>query len=71
MNKKTLRVDPKKCISCGVCVSLASKSFEIDERDTSAPAVAKNPPQDNKEDIQLAIDTCPTAAIGWKAKKKT
>ena len=59
-------VDPKKCISCGACVSLAPKTFELDEKDMNASAIAKNQPGDKKEDIDLAIQTCPTVAIKWR-----
>ena len=65
MDKRTW-VDPKKCISCGACVSLAPKTFELDEKDMNATAIAKNQPGDKKEDIDLAIQTCPTVAIKWR-----
>jgi len=66
MAKKLLCVDPKKCISCGACVSLAPDSFELDSKDIYATAVAKNPPKDSKENIDTAIETCPVDAIEWK-----
>ena len=59
-------VDPKKCIACGACVSLASKTFELDEKDMNATAVAKSKLGDTKEDIEVAIQACPTKAIKWK-----
>lgn len=59
-------VDPKKCIACGACVSLAPKTFELDEKDLDATAIAKNKPGDTKEDIEMAVQACPTNAIKLK-----
>lgn len=59
-------IDPKKCIACGACVSLAPKTFELDEKDLDATAVAKKKPGNNEEDINMAIQACPTSAIKWK-----
>jgi len=72
MNKQTktggrlLVVDPKKCISCGACVSIAPKSFTLDESKFDAVSVAINPPGDNEADVQQAIEACPTRAISLK-----
>lgn len=67
---KTPWVDPKKCIACAACVSLAPKTFELDMNDANATAVAKGKPGDKDGEINLAIQACPTAAISWKKIEK-
>lgn len=66
MAKKTLRVIPEKCIACSACVSLCPKSFTLNMNDPQAVAVAINPPKDSQENINLAIEACPTSAIEYK-----
>ncbi len=60
---KKLTVDSSKCIGCGTCVALAQKSFKMADNSKAQPI---NPPRDDKEVVQNAIDSCPVAAISWK-----
>jgi len=64
--KKRLTVNTRKCIGCGACLSIASKSFSLDEKDINAVSVPFNPYSDSDEDVKLAIDACPTRAISLK-----
>ena len=66
MVQKILKVIPKKCISCGACVSLCPKSFTLDEKDMNAVSIAINPPKDSDVDIKLAVEACPTDAIVYR-----
>lgn len=61
MAKKPV-VNKDKCIGCGTCVALASKSFKMDE----GKSVAIDPAGDDEETIQFAIDSCSVGAISWQ-----
>lgn len=58
-------VDKIACIGCGLCVTLAPGSFKLDA-DNKAETI--NPPKDNEEKIQEAIDSCPVTVISWSSK---
>lgn len=53
-------VDEDKCIGCGLCVSLAPKSFLLD-KDGKSEVI--NPPKDKEEIIKNATESCPVEAI--------
>ena len=55
-----IKVDKTKCIGCGVCVSIAPKSFKFDGEGKSEPI---NPPEDSEEKIKEAAESCPVQAI--------
>lgn len=57
---KTLKIDENTCIGCGLCVTLAPKTFRMDE-DNKAEVI--NQAGDPEEKIQEAIDSCPVTAI--------
>lgn len=52
-------VDKDKCISCGLCVNIAPKSFRL--KKTKAELI--DPPGDNEKTIREATDSCPVEAI--------
>ena len=58
-----LVVDKDKCIGCGLCSTLAQKTFKLD-KDNKAEAI--NPPGDTEKIIHEAVDCCPVAAISLK-----
>ena len=58
---KKVKVDGEKCLGCGSCVALASKSFKMEK----GKAVTLDPAGDSEEVIQSAIDSCPVGAINW------
>lgn len=60
---KSLIVDKDKCIGCGTCVAMAPKSFKLGD---DAKSQAINPPSDEEETINQAIDACPANAISWQ-----
>ena len=55
-----LQVDQDTCIGCGTCVSLCPKVFKIGD---TGKAEVSDPAGDSEENIQMAIDSCPVAAI--------
>lgn len=59
---KKLVVDQNTCIGCGLCVTLAPKTFRMDE-DNKAEVI--NSQGDDPQKIQEAIDSCPVSAIKW------
>jgi ferredoxin len=55
-----VKVDPKKCIGCGLCTSIAEKSFKMND-DGKAEAIV--PTGDSDAKIKEAIESCPVSAI--------
>lgn len=55
-----IKIDKEKCIGCGTCVALASKSFKLGDDGKAQPL---EPPGDDEETIKEAIDSCPVDAI--------
>lgn len=64
---KNLVVNQQTCIGCGTCVSLAPKSFKLNDEGKIQPI---NPPQDDEATIKNAIDSCPVNAIVWEEKNE-
>jgi len=55
-----VKIIREKCIGCGTCPALAGGTFEMDEENI---AIIKDNSTDDKETIQMAVDSCPTQAI--------
>lgn len=51
-------MDKKKCIGCGLCVSLCPEVFQLDEEGKS---VVKN--SQGKCEVEEAVESCPVGAI--------
>ena len=60
MAQPIIKINKKTCISCGTCVSLAPKTFELDK---DMIAKVKDGPLDNLKTIQNAVDSCAVQAI--------
>lgn len=56
-------VNQDECIGCGTCAELAPATFRLND-DEKAEVI--NPHGDPEDDIQEAIDSCPTEAISWE-----
>lgn len=56
----SLNINKETCIGCGTCVALAGNTFEME----GDKAIIKDDNGDDEETIQMAIDSCPTQAIG-------
>ena len=57
---KQITVDQKKCLGCGTCVMIASKTFIIGKE---GKAEVVNQAGDSEEKIQEAVNSCPVQAI--------
>lgn len=57
-------VDKDACISCGVCMGIASDVFVMD--DDGKSEALDTVTDENKDSVQEAIDSCPTNAIAWE-----
>ena len=57
------RVDQDLCIGCGLCAGIAANVFEIDN-DGKAHVVSAVS-EDERKEVQEAIDSCPVTAIAW------
>lgn len=60
---KSLIVDPDTCTGCELCVDTCPDVFKMN---SDAIAEVFNPEGDSKDNIQQAIDDCPSSAISWK-----
>ena len=57
-----VKVNQDSCIGCGACAAIAEGIFEIGNSGLSEVKV-KEIPEDKKEAVVEAIESCPTAAI--------
>jgi ferredoxin len=55
-------VDKQTCIGCGTCVSIAGKTFKLNNEGKSEVIL---PPGDEEAKIQEAVDCCPVSVISW------
>lgn len=55
-----VKVDQDKCIGCGLCISLAPKSFKLID-DGKSEAI--NPPGDDEATIKSTVESCPVQGI--------
>lgn len=56
------KVNKDACIGCGACNVIAEGIFEMDD-DGLAKAVVSEIPEDKKEEVTDASESCPTSAI--------
>lgn len=55
-----VKVNPKKCIGCGLCASICSSVFEMQE---SKAKVKSGKESSNADCVNEAISSCPESAI--------
>lgn len=56
-------VNQDMCIGCGLCCGICEDVFRMND---DGKAQAYQPAaQDNKSNVQEAIDSCPVSAISW------
>jgi len=65
---KKLKVNEKKCIGCGLCVSIAEEVFRL--RDDGKVEVIEGYEgiKGIEGKVQEAIDSCPVSVISWQSK---
>ena len=57
-----VKVNKDACIGCGACADICPDVFEIDD-DGLSKAKVETVKEENKDEVQDAADSCPTAAI--------
>ncbi len=53
-------IDKGLCIGCGTCVTIAPKSFKLNNE---GKAEVIEPQEDGESKVKEAIDSCPVSAI--------
>ncbi len=66
MGRYKVTVIRDKCIGAGSCVAIAAKTFKLDKEQK---AVVISQTGDSDEDMLLAAQSCPTAAVIVKDEK--
>jgi len=64
---KKIKVDKIKCIGCGACCGLDSEHFDFDDAGLSEVISQENT---DTEDLQNAVEGCPTGAISIEDDSK-
>ena len=57
-----VKVNRDSCIGCGACAAICEDVFEIDDEGISTAKV-EEVEDDKKQEVQDAVDSCPTGAI--------
>lgn len=57
-----IKVNQDACIGCGACPAIAPEVFELNDEGLSFTK-KEEVPSELKEEVQDAIDSCPTGAI--------
>ena len=60
-----VKVNEDACIGCGACAAIAPEVFEINDEGLST-VIVDEVAQENEEEANDAIDSCPTSAIERK-----
>lgn len=57
-----VKVNRDTCIGCGACAAICDDVFEIDDEGLSVAKV-EEVEDSKKQEVQDAVDSCPTGAI--------
>lgn len=57
-----VKVNKEKCLGCGMCVGINSDVFNFDD-DGLAKAENEKITDENKEEVEDAVNSCPVDAI--------
>ena len=60
-----IEVNKERCLGCGMCVGSVPEVFEFDD-DGLAKANNDNITEENKNEVEEAINSCPVSAIEKK-----
>ena len=63
--EKIVKINKDRCLGCGMCVGINSEVFDFDD-DGLAKVNNDKINEENKEEVNSAIDACPVAAIEVK-----
>ncbi|NLI61474.1 MAG: ferredoxin [Clostridiales bacterium] len=58
-------VDQDLCISCGLCISICDEVFFWND-DDKAQAIDSDVPEEFIDDVNEAVESCPTDAIQYE-----
>lgn len=58
-------VDQDLCISCGLCISICDEVFSWND-DDKAEAIDEDFPEELADDVEEAVESCPTDAIQYE-----
>ncbi len=67
--EKIVKINKDRCLGCGMCVGINSEVFDFDD-DGLAKVNNDKINEENKEEVNSAIDACPVAAIEVKEKEE-
>ena len=57
-------VDQDTCIGCGLCCATCDAVFRLNDEGKSEAYGTVT--EENRADVQTAIDNCPVSAISWQ-----
>lgn len=57
-------VDQDTCIGCGLCCGMCDAVFRMNDDGKAEAYQAAT--EENQNDVQSAIDSCPVSAIRWE-----
>ena len=57
-------VDQDTCIGCGLCCGMCDAVFRMNDVGKAEAYQAAG--EENRSDVQSAIDSCPVSAIRWE-----
>lgn len=57
-------VDQDTCIGCGLCCGMCEAVFRMNDDGKAEAYQAAT--EENQNDVQSAIDSCPVSAISWE-----
>jgi len=57
-----IKVNKDACVGCGTCYSICGEVFDIEDDGLACVKEGANI-EENEEDVEAAIDACPTGAI--------
>ena len=58
-----VRVDESRCQGHTLCAMIAPESFELDDVDGRAHAVVEDVPEEHRDSVREAANSCPEQAI--------
>lgn len=58
-----VKVDMDKCEAYGECVFAAEDVFELDDGDETVTVKQSSPDESLRDDVEKAVEACPTSAI--------
>jgi len=58
-------VDQDLCISCGLCISICDDVFSWND-DDKAQAIDQEIPEELTDEVEEAVESCPTEAIKYQ-----